>query len=278
MAPTVGIVSPGAMGSALADALDTRVVATLEGRSERTRTLAAQARRLELLPTLGDVVHAADVVLSVAPPGEAEAVATAVRSAGDGLLFVDLNAVSPETVRRIGADVDGAISGPPPWRAGTTRIYLSGPRAAEVANLPWTRVELVVVGESIGTASAVKMCTASVYKGTTALLAHALLTARSEGVVEHVLDDLRSSFPELVDGAGAAVARATTKSARYVPEMREIAKTQAAAGLPRELFDGVAAAYEALSNRELAHTAPEDIPAGLDVEEALDLLGRYREG
>ena len=278
MAPTVGIVSPGAMGSALADALDTRVLATLEGRSERTRRLAARAPRLELLPSLEDVLRASDHVLSVAPPGEAEAIADAVRSAGASLLFVDLNAVSPETVRRIGVDVDGAISGPPPWRPGTTRIYLSGPRAAEVANLPWTRVELVVVGESIGTASAVKMCTASVYKGTTALLAHALLTARSEGVVEHVLDDLRSSFPELVDGAGTAVARATTKSARYVPEMREIAETQAAAGLPRELFDGVAAAYEALSNRELASTAPEDVPAGLDVEEALDLLGRYREG
>jgi 3-hydroxyisobutyrate dehydrogenase-like beta-hydroxyacid dehydrogenase len=273
MAPTVGIVSPGAMGSALADALDTRVLATLEGRSERTRRLAARAPRLELLPSLEDVLRASDHVLSVAPPGEAEAIADAVRSAGASLLFVDLNAVSPETVRRIGVDVDGAISGPPPWRPGTTRIYLSGPRAAEVANLPWTRVELVVVGESIGTASAVKMCTASVYKGTTALVAHALLTARSEGVVEHVLDDLRDSFPELVDGAGTAVARATTKSARYVPEMREIAETQAAAGLPRELFDGVAAAYEALSKRELARTAPEDVPAGLDVEEALDRLG-----
>jgi len=272
MAPTVGIVSPGAMGSALADALTTRVVATLEGRSERTRRLAARAPRLELLPSLEDVLRASDVVLSVAPPGEAEAIADAVRSADASLLFVDLNAVSPETVRRIGVDVDGAISGPPPWRPGTTRIYLSGPRAAEVANLPWTRVELVVVGESIGTASAVKMCTASVYKGTTALLAHALLTARSEGVVEHVLDDLRDSFPELVDGAGTAVARATTKSARYVPEMREIAETQAAAGLPRELFDGVAAAYEALSNRELASTAPEDVPVGLSVAEALDLL------
>jgi len=272
MAPTVGIVSPGAMGSALADALDTRVVATLEGRSGRTRKLAARAPRLELLPSLEDVLRASDVVLSVAPPGEAEAIADAVRSADASLLFVDLNAVSPETVRRIGADVDGAISGPPPWRPDTTHIYLSGPRAAEVANLPWTRVELVVVGESIGTASAVKMCTASVYKGTTALLAHALLTARSEGVVEHVLDDLRDSFPELVDGAGTAVARATTKSARYVPEMREIAETQAAAGLPRELFDGVAAAYEALSNRELASTAPEDVPVGLSVAEALDLL------
>ena len=273
MAPTVGIVSPGAMGSALADALDTRVVATLEGRSERTRALAAQARRLELLPTLGDVLRTADVVLSVVPPGEAETIGAAVRSAGAGV-FADLNAVSPETVRRIGANVDGAISGPPPWRPDTTRIYISGPRAEEVASLPWTRVGLVVVGEEVGTASAVKMCTASVYKGTTALLAHALLTARSAGVLEHVLDDLRSSFPELVDGAGTAVARATTKSARYLPEMREIAGTQAGAGLPRALFEGVAAAYEALSKRELAQTAPEDVPGRLDVEEALDLLER----
>jgi len=274
MGPTVGIVSPGAMGSALADALDTRVVATLEARSERTRGLAARAERLELLPTLGDVLREADVVLSVVPPGEAEEIGAAVRSARANLLFVDLNAVSPETVRRIGPDVDGAISGPPPWWPGTTRIYISGPRAEEVASLPWTRVGLVVVGEEVGTASAVKMCTASVYKGTTALLAHALLTARSAGVLEHVLDDLRSSFPELVDGAGTAVARATTKSARYVPEMREIAETQAGASLPRELFEGVAAAYAALSKRELARTAPEDIPTGLDVEEALDLLAR----
>jgi len=274
MAPTVGIVSPGAMGSALADALDTRVVATLEARSERTRGLAARAERLELLPTLADVLREADVVLSVAPPGEAVGIGAALRQAGGGFLFVDLNAVSPETVRRIGADVDGAISGPPPWRPDTTRIYLSGRRAAEVASLPWTRVKLVVVGDEVGTASAVKMCTASVYKGATALLVHALLTARSAGVLEHVLDDLRSSFPELVDGAGTAVARATTKSARFVPEMREIAETQAGVGLPRELFEGVAAAYEALSKRELASTAPEDIPAGLGVAKALNQLDR----
>jgi 3-hydroxyisobutyrate dehydrogenase-like beta-hydroxyacid dehydrogenase len=273
MAPTVGIVSPGAMGSALADALDTRVVATLEARSDRTRSLAGQAKRLELLPTLGRVLREADVVLSVVPPGEAAKIGAAIRDAGERFLFVDLNAVSPGTVVRMGADVDGAISGPPPWKADTTRIYLSGARACEVAELPWMRVELVVVGNEVGTASAVKMCTASVYKGTTALLAHALLTAHRTGVLEHVLDDLRGSFPEVVDGAGTAVARATTKSARYVPEMRQIAETQSGAGLPRELFEGVAAAYEALSKRELASTAPEDIPAGLGVADALDRLG-----
>ena len=265
MAPTVGIVSPGAMGSALADALDTRVVATLEGRGERTRTLAGRAPRLELLPTLDDVVRASDVVLCVAPPGEAEAIAARVP---DARLYADLNAIAPDTVRRISPDVDGSISGPPPWEAGTTRVYLSGPRAAEVASLPWLRVEVVVVGDEIGSASAVKMCTASVYKGTVALLAHALLTAQANGVLRHVLDDLG----ELAEGSGRAIASATTKSARYVPEMQEIAATQAAAGLPRELFDGVAAVYEALSRRGLASATPEDVPRELDAEEALRLL------
>ncbi len=272
MAPTVGIVSTGAMGSALADALDGRVVATLDGRSQRTRTLAARATRLELLLSLEDVVRAADVVLCVAPPGEAEAIARTVRATGTPRLYADLNAISPQTIQRIGPDVDGAISGPPPWRAGTTRIYISGPRAEEVAALPWTRVELVVVGDEPGTASAVKMCTASVYKGTTALLAHALLTAQAYGVVDHVLADLRSAFPELVDGAGTAIARAATKSQRYIPEMREIAATQAAAGLPAELFDGVAAVYEALARCSLSRRAPEEIDSALTVDEALDLL------
>ena len=74
---TVGIVSPGAMGSAVADALargGARVVATVAGRSERTARLAEQAR-LELLPDLGAVVTTADVVLSIVPPEAAESVA-----------------------------------------------------------------------------------------------------------------------------------------------------------------------------------------------------------
>jgi 3-hydroxyisobutyrate dehydrogenase-like beta-hydroxyacid dehydrogenase len=73
--------------------------------------------------------------------------------------------------------VDGSISRPPPWRAGTTRIYLSGSRAGEVAGLPFEGVDVIVVGPDVGSASAVKMSTASVYKGSTALLAQALLSA-----------------------------------------------------------------------------------------------------
>ena len=103
------------------------------------------------------------------------------------------------------------------------------------------------------------MCTASVYKGTVALLAHALLTARAHGVVEDVLDDLDGAFPSLVARAPSSLARAAAKSERYVPEMHEIADTQGAAGLTRELFAGMAAAYEALARTPLARRAPEDV-------------------
>ena len=50
-------------------------------------------------------------------------------------------------------------------------------------------------------ASAIKMSTASFYKGQTALLAQALRAARANGVLELVLDDLRRNYPELVDDA-----------------------------------------------------------------------------
>jgi 3-hydroxyisobutyrate dehydrogenase-like beta-hydroxyacid dehydrogenase len=278
---TVGLVSPGAMGSAVADALargGTRVVATLEGRSARTARLAEHAPALELLRDLAAVVSEADVVLSIVPPGAArgvaEAVADAARATGASPLFADLNATSPATVRslRTGLDlVDGSISGPPPWKPGPTRIYLSGPRASEVAALPFDGVELVVVGSELGAASAVKMSTASVYKGTAALLAQALLAARANGVLDHVLADLRAGAPETVARAERRLATAATKAHRYVDEMREISATQQAAGLP-PLFDALADVYEWLARTPLAQRAPEDVAPDLALDDVLEEL------
>ena len=278
---TVGLVSPGAMGSAVAGALargGARVVATLEGRSARTARLAEQAPALELLPDLAAVVGEADVVFSIVPPGAARAVAAAVSRAADATgaapLFADLNAIAPSTARSLGGSldlVDGSISGPPPWSPGTTRIYLAGPRASEVAALPFDGVELVVVGSEVGAASAVKMSTASVYKGTAALLAQALLAARANGVLEHVLADLRAGAPETVARAERRLATAATKAHRYVDEMREISATQQAAGLPA-LFDAMAEVYEWLARTPLAQRAPEDIAPEPALDDVLDEL------
>lgn len=104
----VGILSPGAMGSAVGSALHaggTRVVATLAGRSERTASLARE-HGLELLPALDDVVQEADLLLSIVPPAAALAVAVDVAAAADRTgalpLVADLNAIAPQTARSLG--------------------------------------------------------------------------------------------------------------------------------------------------------------------------------
>jgi 3-hydroxyisobutyrate dehydrogenase-like beta-hydroxyacid dehydrogenase len=240
-----------------------RVVVTVEGRSGRTRRLA-EAAGLELMPTLADVVAAADVVLVVTPPGEAVTAAAAIRVAaettGSSPLVADLNAVSPATMDRVAAAlgelrlVDGSISGPPPSDRPGARLYLSGPQAGTIAALGWAgQIEAVVLDERVGSASALKMCTGSVYKGLTALVTQAMRTAGAYGVLKPVIDDLERN--QLAQTGG--VARSATKAWRFVAEMREVAATQEAAGLPPELFATIAAIFENVAGTALAQGDPE---------------------
>jgi hypothetical protein len=109
-----------------------------------------------------------------------------------------------------------------------------------------------------------------VYKGHTALLAHALATAHAHGVLRHVLDDLQDSFPRQLDRAARLLAVSVTKAERYVEEMREIAATQASVGLTPALFEAMAEVYAELAQRPLAHQAPESIPSEPSLEDVLE--------
>ena len=107
------------------------------------------------------------------------------------------------------------------------------------------------------------------YKGSSALLAHALLTAHAHGVLPQVLDDLGDSFPRQIDRAARMLAVSATKADRYVGEMREIAATQASAGLTPALFEAMAEVYEAVARSPIAAEAPEAIAAEPDLEDVL---------
>ena len=277
------------MGSALGARLrdgGARVVVALDGRSERSRRLAKEAG-LEDVGSLAALLRESAIVLSVVPPEAAVEIAAAVaaETAGAAPLVADLNAIAPSTAQRLasilggaGLDaVDGSISGPPPQGPGTTRLYLSGVRAGEVAELPLDGVERVVVGKAVGLASAVKMCTASVYKGRVALLAQALRTAHAHGVVEHVLDDLVATGLADRERTGTTLATASAKAWRYVAEMEEIAVTQAGAGLTPDLFRALASVYAGLAEKA-GEGAPEDVPDGVPLDEVLRRLSVVAEG
>jgi 3-hydroxyisobutyrate dehydrogenase-like beta-hydroxyacid dehydrogenase len=186
------------------------------------------------------------VILSVCPPHAAAEVAASVADAD--AVFVDANAIAPATARAIAAGsarfVDGGIVGPPPRSPGTTRLYLSGARAPEIAELfEGTRVDARVVSAEVGHASAVKMTYAAWTKGTAALLLAIRAVAEAEGVAEPLLDEWRLSLPELPDLVERAARSADAKGWRWIGEMEEIAATFAAAGQPDGFHRAAAEVY-----------------------------------
>jgi 3-hydroxyisobutyrate dehydrogenase-like beta-hydroxyacid dehydrogenase len=254
-----------------------RVVWPSAGRSEASRR-RARAADLEDLGTLAAVVAASDVILSVCPPGSAADVARLVAAERFRGVYVDANAVAPGTARRVGQIVgaagaelvDGGIIGPPPHDAGTTRLYLAGSRAGEIASLfKGSALETVVMPGDVGTASALKMAYAAWTKGSSALLIAVRALAIREGVDGALRAEWERSQPGLDARSESAVAGNAKKAWRFVGEMEEIAATFAAAGLPAGFHEACAAVYRRLDRYK-------DAPAPPTVVEVAAALGAPR--
>ena len=143
---TVGIMSPGDMGSAVGQVLAKHglsVIAALGERSARTRALAAEAGIADV-GTPENLVRQADLVMSILDPDAAitaaQRVAEAMKSAGATPLYADCNSIAVQSARKIGEIMkavgapfaEASIIGAPPRVPNRTRIYTSGPHAASV--------------------------------------------------------------------------------------------------------------------------------------------------
>ncbi|MEI9479259.1 MAG: NAD(P)-binding domain-containing protein, partial [Deltaproteobacteria bacterium] len=111
---TVGILSPGDMGHAVGQVLgshDLRVITCLQGRSERTRSLASRAH-IEDVSTVQALVREADILLSILVPAQArqaaQVIAKAISETHAELIYADCNAVAPQTACQIGEMITGA--------------------------------------------------------------------------------------------------------------------------------------------------------------------------
>jgi 3-hydroxyisobutyrate dehydrogenase-like beta-hydroxyacid dehydrogenase len=267
---SIGVLHPGEMGATVAAELAARghrVLWASAGRGPETARRAARAR-LQDVGTLAALTARSDVVLSVCPPHAALDLASAVeRFSG---LWVDANAISPGTASAVAARieaagatfVDGAIVGPPPHRAGTTRLYLSGSAAPRVASLfDGTALEAVVVGERIGAASAIKMAYAAWTKGSQALLLAARSLARAEGVDEALVAEWELSQPDLSERCELAAAAALRHGWRWAGEMEEIALALARHDLPAGFHESAAQLYARVPRVEDAASGDKAVDA-----------------
>ena len=262
------LLHPGEMGASIGAALrgnghDVAWVAS--GRSAATRSRAESAG-LAPLKTLAEGVAFADLAISVCPPEAAVELAAEVAATNFDGIYLDANAVAPATAERIGAIcrryVDGGIVGPPAWREGATRLYLSGDQAPAVAALfAGSLVDARAIAGDVGSASALKMCYAAFTKGSSALLLAVRALAEANGVTADLLAEWNVSQPQLAARSEATAKSVSPKAWRFAGEMREIAATFAAADLPDGFHDAAALLYQRMAG--LKDEADADLDAVL---------------
>lgn len=160
-----------------------------------------------------------------------------------GALWLDGNSVAPETKTRAaevlaaaGVDyVDMAIMAPVYPRLHRTPLLISGPGAERALPLLESLgMQARLIDDKVGSASSIKMIRSVMIKGMEALFAECLLSARRAGVEDEVLASLAGSNPEIDWPARGAynLERMMVHGPRRAAEMREVAKTVAALGLP----------------------------------------------
>ena len=254
MSLVVAIVAPGNMGAGVARRLTengAEVLTWLAGRGAASVARAAAAGMRDV-PLEGLI--RAELVLSILPPGHALAFAEqmapvllAAAPAARKPVFVDCNAVSPETVRRIEAVVAGArapfvdasiIGLPPEPGRRSPHFYVSGASAARVLALSEYGLDVRVLDGTVGAASALKMTYAGINKGVAALAAGMILAAGRAGATEALYQEMSESLPGLLESLRRQVPDMLPKTYRWVAEMREIAAFAGEDAATRDVFVG----------------------------------------
>jgi putative dehydrogenase len=254
MKSVIAVIAQGAMGAAVAARLvenGADVITSLSGRSPASAKRATEAG----MRAVDDAdLLSANLILSIVPPsdalGLAERLSPVLRSGFSKPLYVDCNAVSPETAKRIAGVIaatgtpfaDGGIIGGPP-RAGQVgpTLYVSGEPAKRVEGLARGLVVRAIDGP-VGAASALKMSYAAITKGLTALGAASILGATRAGAAEALHRELSESQPMLLAWLGRSVPDMFPKAYRFVGEMEEISSFMASKGAG-DIYAGIADLY-----------------------------------
>jgi putative dehydrogenase len=246
-AVTVAIVGAGEMGAAVGRRLreaGAHVVTSVAGRSAES-VARVRGAGLEVVDDDDTLVRGADFVLSIVPPGVAVEVAERIRGplgrARNKPVFVECNAISPATCRRIRDILDattfidaGIIGGPP---VAGTQDPAKGPR-----------FYIAILDGPVGAASGLKLSYAGLTKGFTALCATMLGAAEREGLADALRSELARSQPSFLARMDRAVPDMRPKAYRWVAEMQQIAEFVGDAENGATIYEGAAVLFQRIAS------------------------------
>lgn len=204
----------------------------------------AASARVDAASSHAAAARGADLVISAVTAASSVDVAKAVAPhLARGQVYLDINSVSPEAKRASARMVEGAgadyveaavMAAVPPKRLKVPMI-LGGRRAEEVAAaLNALGFDTEAVADTIGVASAIKMCRSVMIKGLEALTVECLMGARRYGAEKEVLASLAGTFPSMgwdKDLPNYLISRVAEHGRRRAAEMREVAATLTDGGI-----------------------------------------------
>jgi 3-hydroxyisobutyrate dehydrogenase-like beta-hydroxyacid dehydrogenase len=287
---TVAVIAQGEMGAGTGGQLvhhGLRVITNLTGRSGRSIGLAKDAG-MEDVGNDAALINEADMFLSILPPVQAVALAKQmaphIKAANKSILYADCNAVAPATKEEIQAIVEpagsnfvdvGILGDPPDPVKNFTRYYASGLYANDFAELKEFGLNVIVCGDTIGRAAAVKMCFANMTKTMVALAAETFAAAEALGVYDEVVHELSTSQKNGFDWASRRVTMTPPKAYRWVGEVEEIGKMFEAVGLPGETCVGGAKMFQIIADSPLGEEIVETRKRGTTLEDCSIVTAEY---
>lgn len=168
---------------------------------------------------------------------------------GKGVGFLDFNSASPTSKQQAakaiedagGLYVEGAVmTSVPPYRIRVP-LLLGGPAAHRMLpTLLALGFDAKVASETLGVASATKMCRSVMIKGLEALVIESFTAARAYGVEDQVLASLAETFPSIdwQQQGSYFFQRVIEHGRRRAEEMREVAATISEIGLEPAMASG----------------------------------------
>ena len=226
----IGFLGFGEVASTLAAGLlnnGAEVFTCVEGRSLKTKKLAKETE-LNLCSSNQELAESSDILISAVTPFQAIKVAKEVGKRVKGI-YIDINNISPSTVEEAlsyienGKTVDASIIGSVRKNGLNVHILVSGPCANQFAELNQYGMNINVIGDEIGQASAIKLLRSSFTKGISALLFETLYSAYKMGIDMEVLKYIAETEGEgFKESAVSRIISSAVHSKRRAEEMEEV--------------------------------------------------------
>jgi 3-hydroxyisobutyrate dehydrogenase-like beta-hydroxyacid dehydrogenase len=264
MAERIGVIGTGEMGSGVGGYLaahGAEVWISLHGRSAASRERVAKTG-MTVVDGTAPLARECAIVLSIVPPERALAVAEefadALRGSGTHPLYVDCNAIAPQTARAVGGIVtaagarfvDASIIGASPSESGKSpRFHVCGPHVAQTNVLKERGLTILPLAGEIGIASALKMCWAGIGKAYIGIGAAMFEYAERLGIADELMAEFTKRPKTVAEYLPPETVRMYRKAYRWVGEMREIATFSDDFPAVSEIYAGLAGYYESVAKR-----------------------------